>query len=69
MDEKGKRYDIEAEIMGILYDAVNKANGAVDEAFAGVADTLRSIRDDCFDEHFTLTDIADELDDLIKEIG
>ena len=69
MDEKGKRYDIEAEVMGILYDAINKANGVVDELFASVADTLRSIRDDCHDEHFTLTDIADELDDLIKEIG
>lgn len=59
----------EDKINDAFYTTNEEVECVLDEVLHDIVNKIESIRDDCHDEHFTLTDIADELDDLIKEIG
>lgn len=59
----------EDKINDAFYTTNDEVDSVLDEVLRDIVNKIESIRDDCHDEHFTLTDIANELDALIKEIG
>lgn len=59
----------EDKISDAFYTTNDTVGEILDEMLRDIVNKIESIRDDCHDEHFTLTEIADELDALIEEIG
>lgn len=56
-------------VRGLRDNAEDKVTEAIADMTRDIVKKIEIIRDDCFDEHFTTAIIAEELDDLIKEIG